>query len=171
MSKSVTGSTSLLLRESIPPHRCAKICQLESLIAQACLPLASLKSRSETCHSVLLGRSGDSENRSICGEHTKRTLWMTCQVKRTGMLSAPRNPCNSPQYLPAITIIPLPTWTTQQPEKLDVMEMLHYTRQMVTPDIDWLSESPPPIKQKRNISEWPFILSSVRHTCAIMLSN
>ena len=40
---------------------------------------------------------------------------------------------------------------------------------MVTPDTDWFS---PPSKAKLHISEWPFIVASLRHTCAIfMLSN
>ena len=40
----------------------------------------------------------------------------------------------------------------------------------VTPDIDWFSD--PPNKAKLSISEWPFIVASLRHTCAIfVLSN
>ena len=44
---------------------------------------------------------------------------------------------------------------------------------MVTPDTDWFSDPPrPPNKAKLHVSEWPFIVASLRHTCAIiMLSN
>ena len=45
---------------------------------------------------------------------------------------------------------------------------------VVTPDTDWFSDPPPdpPNKAKLHISEWPFIVASLRHTCAIfMLSN
>ncbi len=47
-------------------------------------------------------------------------------------------------------------------------------RQMVvTPDTDWFSDPPgPPNTVKLHILEWPFIVASLRHTCAIiMLSN
>ncbi len=49
---------------------------------------------------------------------------------------------------------------------------LHCMRQMVvTPDTDWFSD-PPPNTVKLHILEWPFIVASLRHTCAIiMLSN
>ena len=41
---------------------------------------------------------------------------------------------------------------------------------VVTPDTDWFSD--PPTKAKLHITEWPFIVASLRHTCAIfMLSN
>ncbi len=41
---------------------------------------------------------------------------------------------------------------------------------MVTPDTDWFSD--PPNTVKLHILEWPFIVASLRHTCAIiMLSN
>ncbi len=44
-------------------------------------------------------------------------------------------------------------------------DVLHCMRQMVvTPDTDWFSDP--------HILEWPFIVASLRHTCAIiMLSN
>ncbi len=46
---------------------------------------------------------------------------------------------------------------------------------MVTPDTDWFSVSPPPDPPntvKLHILEWPFIVASLRHTCAIiMLTN
>ncbi len=48
-------------------------------------------------------------------------------------------------------------------------------RQMVvTPDTDWFSDPPPPPQNtvKQQILEWPFIVASLRHPCAIiMLSN
>ena len=41
---------------------------------------------------------------------------------------------------------------------------------VVTPDTDWFSD--PPNKAKLQISEWPFIVASLRHICAIFtLSN
>ncbi len=46
---------------------------------------------------------------------------------------------------------------------------------MVTPDTDWFSDLPgplPPNTVKLHILEWPFIVASLWHTCAIiMLSN
>ncbi len=58
------------------------------------------------------------------------------------------------------------TWTT-----LCEGDVLHCVRQMVvTPDTDWFSD--PPNTVKLHILEWPFIVASLRHTCAIiMLSN
>ncbi|ROL53228.1 F-box only protein 6 [Anabarilius grahami] len=53
-------------------------------------------------------------------------------------------------------------------------DVLHCVRQMVvTPDTDWFSDPPgPPNTVKRHILERPFIVASLRHTCAIiMLSN
>ncbi len=49
--------------------------------------------------------------------------------------------------------------------------VLHCMRQMVvTPDTDWFSD--PPNTVKLHILEWPFIVASLRHNCAIiMLSN
>ncbi len=47
-------------------------------------------------------------------------------------------------------------------------------RQMVvTPDADWFLDPPdPPNTVKLHILEWPFIVASLRDTCAIiMLSN
>ncbi len=44
----------------------------------------------------------------------------------------------------------------------------------VTPETDWFSDppDPPPKTVKLHILEWPFIVASLRHTCAIiMLSN
>ncbi len=41
---------------------------------------------------------------------------------------------------------------------------------VVTPDTDYFSDPPNTVKQ--HILEWPFIVASQRHTCAIiMLSN
>ncbi len=59
----------------------------------------------------------------------------------------------------------------QQPDQLYAKEMLHCVRQMVvTPDTDWFSD--PPNTVKLYILEWPFIVASLRHSCAIiMLSN
>ena len=37
----------------------------------------------------------------------------------------------------------------------------------VTPDTDWFSD--PPNKAKLHISECPFIVASLRHTCAIFM--
>ncbi len=58
------------------------------------------------------------------------------------------------------------TWST-----LCEGDVLHCVRQMVvTPDTDWFSD--PPNTVKLHILEWPFIVASLRHTCAIiMLSN
>ena len=57
------------------------------------------------------------------------------------------------------------TGHNQLPDPLYVKEQM-----VVTPDIDWFSD--PPNKAKLHISEWPFIVASLRHTCAIfMLSN
>ncbi len=58
------------------------------------------------------------------------------------------------------------TWSTLCEE-----DVLHYVRQMVvTQDTDWFC--PPPNTVKLYILEWPFIVASLRHTCAIiMLSN
>ncbi len=64
------------------------------------------------------------------------------------------------------------TWST-----LCEGDVLHCVRQMVvTPDTDWFSDPPPPPDPyntvKLHILEWPFIVASLRHTCAIiMLSN
>ncbi len=57
------------------------------------------------------------------------------------------------------------TWST-----LCERDVLHCVRQMVvTPDTDWFSEYS---TVKLHILEWPFIVASLRHTCAIiMLSN
>ncbi len=51
--------------------------------------------------------------------------------------------------------------------------VLQCLRQMVvTPDTDWFSDHPGPYTVKLHILEWPFIVASLRHTCAIfMLSN
>ncbi len=59
------------------------------------------------------------------------------------------------------------TWST-----LCEGDVLHCVRQMVvTPDTDWFSD-PPPNTVKLHILEWPFIVASLRHICAIiMLSN
>ncbi len=59
------------------------------------------------------------------------------------------------------------TWST-----LCKWDVLHCVRQMVgTPDTDWF-RTPPPNTVKLHIFEWPFIVASLRHTCAIiMLSN
>ncbi len=40
-------------------------------------------------------------------------------------------------------------------------------RMVVTPDTDWFSE--PPNTVKLHILEWPFIVASLRHTCAIIM--
>ncbi len=61
------------------------------------------------------------------------------------------------------------TWST-----LCEGDVLHCVRQMVVkPDTDWFSDPPtPPNTVKLHILEWPFIVASLRHTCAIiMLSN
>ncbi len=61
------------------------------------------------------------------------------------------------------------TWST-----LFEGDVLHCMRQMVvTPDTDWFSDPPgPPQYSKTAHLEWPFIVASLRHTCAIiMLSN
>ncbi len=61
------------------------------------------------------------------------------------------------------------TWST-----LCEGDVLHCMRQMVfTPDTDWFSDLPDlPNTVKLHILEWPFIVASLRHTCAIiMLSN
>ncbi len=53
------------------------------------------------------------------------------------------------------------TWST-----LCEGDVLHCVRQMVvTPDTDWFSD--PPNTVKLHILEWSFIVSSLRHTCAI----
>ncbi len=47
-------------------------------------------------------------------------------------------------------------------------DMLHCVRQMVvTPDTDWFSD--PHNTVKLHILEWPFIVASLRHTCAIIM--
>ncbi len=60
------------------------------------------------------------------------------------------------------------TWST-----LCEGDVLHCVRQMVVrPDTDWFSYPPPRSAVKLHILEWPFIVASLRHTCAIiMLSN
>ncbi len=61
------------------------------------------------------------------------------------------------------------TWST-----LCEGDVLHCVRQMVvTPDTDWFSDPPaPPNTIRLHNLEWPFIVASLRHTCAIiMLSN
>ncbi len=61
------------------------------------------------------------------------------------------------------------TWST-----LWEGDVLHCMRQMVfTLDTDWFSDPPDlPNTVKLHILEWPFIVASLRHTCAIiMLSN
>ncbi len=71
------------------------------------------------------------------------------------------------------------TWST-----LCEGDVLHCVRKMVvTPDTDWFSDPPPhpatrtphpaPLNTvKLHILEWPFIVASLRHTCAIIiLSN
>ncbi len=67
------------------------------------------------------------------------------------------------------------TGHNQQPDQLYVKEMCFTAaRQMVvTPYTDWfLDPPPPPNTVKLHILEWPFIVASLRHTCAIiMLSN
>ncbi len=54
-------------------------------------------------------------------------------------------------------------------------EMLHCVRQMVvTPDSDWFSEPPRTLQYSKTAHlKWPFIVASLRHTCAIiiLLSN
>ncbi len=52
-------------------------------------------------------------------------------------------------------------------------DVLYCVRQMVvTPDTDRFSDPPPPNTVKLHILKWPFIVASLRHTCAIiMLSN
>ncbi len=64
------------------------------------------------------------------------------------------------------------TWST-----LCEGDVLHCVRQMVvTPDTDWFSDPPPtppptqtPNTVKLHILEWPFIVASLRHTCAIIM--
>ncbi len=52
------------------------------------------------------------------------------------------------------------TWSTLCEE-----DVLHCVRHMVvTPDTDWFSDPPNTVK---HILEWPFIVASLRHTCAI----
>ncbi len=83
-------------------------------------------------------------------------------------------PANTQQLHTAIeeewTNIPQSTtWSTQCEG-----DALHCVRQMViTPDTDKLSDPPrPPNTVKLHILDWSFIVSSLRHTCAIiMLSN
>ncbi len=60
------------------------------------------------------------------------------------------------------------TWST-----LCEGDVLHCVRQMVaTPDIDWfLDSSGPPNTVKLHILEWPFIVASLRHTCAIIMPS
>ncbi len=61
------------------------------------------------------------------------------------------------------------TWST-----LCKGDVLHCAKHMVaTPDVDWFSDPPGhPNTVKLHILELPFIVASVRHTCAIiMLSN
>ncbi len=46
---------------------------------------------------------------------------------------------------------------------------------MVTPDTDWFLDPPdlppPPNTVKMQILEWPFIVVSLRHTCAIIVKS
>ncbi len=64
-----------------------------------------------------------------------------------------------------------PTFHRPQSTTLCEGDVLHCVRLMVvTPDTDWFSD--PPNTVKLHILEWPFIVASLRHTCAIiMLSN
>ncbi len=80
-------------------------------------------------------------------------------------------PANIQQLLTAIeeewTNIPQSTtWST-----LCEGDVLHCVRQMlVTPDTNWFPPTPNTVKL--HILEWPCIVASLRHTCAlIMLSN
>ncbi len=55
------------------------------------------------------------------------------------------------------------TWST-----LCEGDVLHCVRKMVvTPETDWFSD--PPKTVKLHILEWPFIVASLRHTCAIIM--
>ncbi len=55
------------------------------------------------------------------------------------------------------------TWST-----LCEGDVLHCVRQIVvTPDTDWFSD--PPNTVKLHILEWSFIVTSLRHTCAIIM--
>ncbi len=44
---------------------------------------------------------------------------------------------------------------------------LSYWQMVVTPDTDWFSDQ----TVKRHILEWPFIVASLRHTCAIIMRS
>ncbi len=49
-------------------------------------------------------------------------------------------------------------------------DVLHCVRQMVvTPDTDWISD--PPNTVKLHILDWPFIVASLRHICAIIMQS
>ncbi len=59
------------------------------------------------------------------------------------------------------------TWST-----LCEKDVLHCVRQMVvTPDTDWYQYQsvPPPNTLKLHILKWPFIVATLRHTCAIIM--
>ncbi len=78
------------------------------------------------------------------------------------------------QFLPISSNFAQPTFHWPQSTTWSTLyegDVLHYVRQMVvTPDTDWFSDSPNTVKL--HILEWPFIVVSLRHTCAIiMLSN
>ncbi len=82
------------------------------------------------------------------------------------------------QFLPISSTAIEEEWTniTHMPQSTTWLtlckgDVLHCVRQMVvTPDTDWFSD--PPNTVKLHILEWPFIVASLRHTCAIiMLSN
>ncbi len=83
------------------------------------------------------------------------------------------------QFLPIWQLLQLRTaieeeWTNIPQATINnlINSMRRRWQMVVTPDTDWFSVPPPPNTVKLHILEWPFIVASLRHTCAIiMLSN
>ncbi len=123
-------------------------------------------------HSTMLQRSVHNSwklktSQFLHGQHTHRTchplsmFGMPCRRIRQHV----QVPANIQQLHTAIE----EEWTNI-PQARIKGDVLHCVRQMVvTPDTDWFSDPP---YSKLHILEWPFIVASLRHTCAIiMLSN
>ncbi len=112
------------------------------------------------------------------GQHTHRTchplsmFWMLWIGVYDSVFQFLPNSSNFTQPLkksgPTLHRPQSTTWST-----LCEGDVLHWVRQMVvTTDTDWFSDPPdPPNTVKLHILEWPFIVASLRHTCAIIKLN
>ncbi len=123
------------------------------------------------CTQFLEAEHSSSCMASILTGHVTHWACLGCSgsAYTTACSSSCQYPATSPFIFPLKRSGPIfhrpqsTTWST-----LCEGDVLHYLRQMVvTPDTGWFSD--PPNTVKLHILEWPFILASLRHTCAIIM--